>query len=110
TAHWRKNPACATMKHSALTNRSGGSGMAKHKSGLLGRREFLGTLTVAATGALPAAARAAGENTAQLAPAPNVIDFHNHYVGPNFPLTTLAKAPPVLQPVWRGINRNLADA
>ena len=83
--------------------------MTKDKSGLLGRREFLGTLTLAATGALPAAARAAGENAAQLSPAPNVVDFHNHYVGPNFPLSTLTKAPPALQPVWQAINRNLAD-
>jgi aminocarboxymuconate-semialdehyde decarboxylase len=83
--------------------------MKEDKSTLLGRREFLGTLTVAAAGALPAAAQAAGEKEAETPAASKIVDFHNHYVGPNFPLTTLAKAPLALQSYWQGVNRNLAD-
>jgi aminocarboxymuconate-semialdehyde decarboxylase len=83
--------------------------MKEDKPSLLGRREFMGTLTVAAAGALPFASEAAGEKTTQPSTALNIIDFHNHYVGPNFPLTTLANAPPALQSRWQVINRNLDD-
>src|SRR5262249_24108040 len=38
-----------------------------------------------------------------------IIDFHNHYVGPDFPLTTAAGAPPALKSYWEGVNRSLAD-
>jgi hypothetical protein len=80
--------------------------MTDEKSTFLGRREFLGTLgaTVAATGGLAVATQAAGENAAA-ATAPKIIDFHNHYVGPTFPLTTLANAPPALQSFWEGVSR-----
>jgi hypothetical protein len=62
--------------------------MKEDQSTLLGRREFLGTLTVAAAGALPATAQAAGEKASETPVALKIVDFHNHYVGPNFPLTT----------------------
>ena len=50
--------------------------MKEDKSTLLGRREFLGTLTVAAAGALPAAAQAAGEKEAESPVALKIVDFH----------------------------------
>jgi len=37
-----------------------------------------------------------------------IIDFHNHYVGPDFTLTTLANAPPAQRSHWETVNRNLA--
>jgi predicted TIM-barrel fold metal-dependent hydrolase len=83
--------------------------MADEKSTFLGRRELLGALTAAATGGLSVAAEAMGDKTTESTAALNIIDFHNHYVGPSFPLTTLAKAPPALQSQWERINRNLAD-
>ena len=78
----------------------------------LGRRQFLGTLgaTVAAAGALAEATPAAAEKAANAGTPPlNIIDFHNHYVGPAFPLTTLASAPPALRSYWESVNRNLRD-
>ena len=38
-----------------------------------------------------------------------IIDFHNHFVGPRIPLTTLAANPPALRPLWEEINRRLSD-
>jgi len=38
-----------------------------------------------------------------------IIDFHNHYVGPSFTLTTLAGVPPAQRSFWEGVNRLLAD-
>jgi len=82
--------------------------MAIEKSAGLGRRDFLAALGAAATttGAIAATAEAAEEVTATPL---NIIDFHNHYVGPSFPLTTLAGAPPALRSYWDGVNRSLAD-
>jgi aminocarboxymuconate-semialdehyde decarboxylase len=39
----------------------------------------------------------------------NIIDFHNHYVGPRFKLTTASGAGPAFQSPWDEINRKLAD-
>jgi predicted TIM-barrel fold metal-dependent hydrolase len=80
----------------------------------LGRREFLGAIgagaSAAAAGALATPAQAAGEKPEAKSTAPlKIIDFHNHYVGPNFAMTTLAGAPPALRSYWEGVNRNLAD-
>ena len=47
--------------------------------------------------------------TANSASPLNIIDFHNHYVGPSFTLTTLAGVPPALRAFWDGVNRMLAD-
>lgn len=73
----------------------------------LGRREFLGALgagAAMAASSLPAPAEAQG------AASPlKIIDFHNHYAGPSFALTTLNGVPPAARPLWEGINRNLAD-
>ena len=83
--------------------------MTDEKSTFLGRRELLSALTAAATGGLFVAAQARGDKATEPTAALKIIDFHNHYVGPSFPLTTLAKAPPALQSQWERINRNLAD-
>jgi aminocarboxymuconate-semialdehyde decarboxylase len=76
----------------------------------LGRRQFLGALGagVTAAGGTLAAARAAAAAEEAATPL-KVIDFHNHYVGPSFPITTLAGAPPSLRAYWEGVNRKLAD-
>ena len=42
------------------------------------------------------------------APA-RIVDFHNHFVGPSFALTTLAGVPPGQRAFWEGVNRQLAD-
>src|SRR5262245_54485476 len=69
------------------------------------RREFLGALGVgvAATGALTAV----GETAAQVATPLKIVDFHNHYVGPSWTLTNLARLPPAARPAWEKINSNL---
>lgn len=67
----------------------------------LGRREFLG--------AVGATTLAAGSLDAQAQTPVKIIDFHNHYVGPSFNLTTLANVPPAARAVWEAINRNLSD-
>jgi aminocarboxymuconate-semialdehyde decarboxylase len=84
--------------------------MADGRSQPLGRRKFLLGATGAAAGAFAQTTQTAAEHSAgESAPPLNIIDFHNHYVGPNFPLTTLASAPPALRSHWEGINRNLSD-
>jgi aminocarboxymuconate-semialdehyde decarboxylase len=47
--------------------------------------------------------------TVESAPDLRIIDFHNHFVGPSFALTTLADVPPAQRPFWEGVNRGLAD-
>ena len=42
-------------------------------------------------------------------PPLKVIDFHNHYVGPSFALTTMASTPPALRETWTRINAQLSD-
>jgi aminocarboxymuconate-semialdehyde decarboxylase len=38
-----------------------------------------------------------------------IVDFHNHYVGPSFPLTTLAGLPAAQRPFWESVNRHLSS-
>jgi predicted TIM-barrel fold metal-dependent hydrolase len=38
-----------------------------------------------------------------------IVDFHNHFVGPAFALTTLAGLPPAMRTFWEGVNRQLAE-
>jgi predicted TIM-barrel fold metal-dependent hydrolase len=75
----------------------------------LGRREFLGALGagVAAGGAL--AATSAADAQEKSATPLKVVDFHNHYAGPLFALTTLNGVPPAQRSYWEGVNRKLAD-
>jgi predicted TIM-barrel fold metal-dependent hydrolase len=90
--------------------------MKNEKSPSLRRREFLGVLGASAGaaaiagGSVGAAAQAPSEKADAKSAAPlKIVDFHNHYVGPSFALTTMASAPPALREYWEGVNRNLAD-
>ena len=38
-----------------------------------------------------------------------VVDFHSHFVGPSFALTTHVGLPPPLRSFWEGVNRVLVD-
>jgi hypothetical protein len=38
-----------------------------------------------------------------------LVDFHNHFVGPGLPLTTLPGLAAAQRSVWEGINTRLAD-
>lgn len=49
------------------------------------------------------------EVTAGPASPLKIVDFHNHFVGPSFALTTLAGVPPALRTFWEGVNRQLAE-
>jgi predicted TIM-barrel fold metal-dependent hydrolase len=39
-----------------------------------------------------------------------VVDFHNHFVGPEFPLSTLDGVPAAQRAFWEGVNRDLSSA
>jgi predicted TIM-barrel fold metal-dependent hydrolase len=69
------------------------------------RREFLGALSagVAAAGSLAAVTEASAQGAAPL----KIVDFHNHYMGPSWTLTNLAKVPPAARPAVEALNRNL---
>ena len=47
--------------------------------------------------------------TPQSTPPLKIVDFHSHYVGPSFTLTTLARVPQAQRTYWEGVNRLLAD-
>ena len=75
--------------------------------GKASRREFLGGLSAAA--AVAGLGTASGDTSAQgLAPL-TIVDFHSHYVGPDWTLTTVAAAAPSEVPRWRAINASLAS-
>jgi aminocarboxymuconate-semialdehyde decarboxylase len=68
------------------------------------RREFLGALGVGvAAGSLAAATEATAQSAAPL----NIVDFHNHYMGPAWTLTNLANVPAAARPAVEALNRNL---
>jgi predicted TIM-barrel fold metal-dependent hydrolase len=69
------------------------------------RREFLGTVGAgaAAAGVLSASSESVAQGGAPL----KIVDFHNHYMGPNWTLTNMANVPPAARPTWEVINRNL---
>lgn len=71
------------------------------------RREFIGALGAgaAAVSSLAATEPAQAQSGAPLA----VIDFHNHYMGPSWTLTNIAKAPPAARPALEKVNANLAS-
>lgn len=83
--------------------------MTTSKQSSLGRREFLGALGAGA--ALGAALTQADEARAQEKSLPplKVIDFHNHYVGPSFALTTMNNTPPALRENQARIEARLAS-
>ena len=64
---------------------------------------------IAAIGAGVAAGSLASptESTAQGAAPSKIVDFHNHYMGPTWTLTTLAGLPPGARTKWERINSNL---
>jgi predicted TIM-barrel fold metal-dependent hydrolase len=67
----------------------------------IGRREFLGAMSVASAAALTSGASAQE-------PLP-VVDFHNHYVGPSFALTNMSRTPPALREYQARVDAQLAD-
>ena len=68
------------------------------------RREFLGVLAQA----LRRQARLPLREAAAQGAAPlQIVDFHNHYMGPSWTLTNLAGVPPAARPTWERINGNL---
>ena len=75
--------------------------MKDEKSPALRRREFLSVLgagagaAAIAGGSRGAAAQATSDKADAKSAAPlKIVDFHNHYVGPSFALTTMAAALP----------------
>ncbi len=69
------------------------------------RREFLGVLGAGAAAVGPLAIPRT--TAAQAATPLQVVDFHNHYMGPSWTLTNLASLPPAARPAWERINGNL---
>lgn len=69
------------------------------------RRKFLGTVGAGAAiaGSLAASSQAVAQGGAPL----KIVDFHNHYMGPDWTLTNMANVPPAARPTWEAINRNL---
>ena len=68
------------------------------------RRDFVAAIGAAVTAGPLAAATATAEESAPPLP---IIDFHNHYAGSSFTLTTLASVPPAARPAWERITANL---
>jgi len=84
--------------------------MTSDKNTSLPRREFLGAGAAALAAGTLAPAQAAAEKAKDKSATPlRIVDFHNHYVGPDFALTTAAGVPPAQRKYWEGVNRNLAD-
>ncbi len=69
------------------------------------RRAFLGTLSagVAAAGTLNTPTAAVAESTTAL----KIVDFHNHYISPNWALTNLARMPAAARAAQEKINVNM---
>jgi aminocarboxymuconate-semialdehyde decarboxylase len=68
------------------------------------RREFVAAIGAAVTAGSLATAT---DGAAQGAAPRTIIDFHNHYAGPSWTLTTLASVPPAARANWERINANL---
>jgi predicted TIM-barrel fold metal-dependent hydrolase len=75
----------------------------------IARRQFLGVLGsgVASAAALAQAKDAQAQERAM--PPLRVVDFHNHFVGPSFTLTTLNNGPPAQREAQAKVNAQLAD-
>ena len=75
----------------------------------IGRRDFLSALGAGvASGAMLAHARDARAQDKPAQPL-RVVDFHNHYVGPSFALTTMNNTPLALQENQARVNALLSD-
>jgi aminocarboxymuconate-semialdehyde decarboxylase len=48
-------------------------------------------------------------DTSDPSPSLGIVDFHSHFVGPAFTLTTLAGIPPAQRGFWEGVNRMLVE-
>jgi predicted TIM-barrel fold metal-dependent hydrolase len=84
--------------------------MSEPHIGQLGRRELLAAFAAgagAAMGANPVSAQAPAPGAPT---ALRVVDFHNHFVGTGFALTSGAGAPAAQRAYWQEVNRNLADS
>jgi len=81
--------------------------MTANKQSRVGRREFLGALGAGiASAGMPADAAQAQEKSAQPL---RVVDFHNHYVGPAFTLTTMSNAAPAQRQNQARVNALLSE-
>ena len=81
--------------------------MTTSKKTSIGRREFLGAVGagVASAATLQVEAQAQEKSLPPL----RVVDFHNHYVGPSFAMTTMDRAPPAQRANQARIDAQLAD-
>ena len=81
-----------------------------HKHSSIGRREFLGALGagVASAAASTQTSEAQAQGTAPSQPL-NVVDFHNHYVGPSFALTTMNNVPPAQRDNQARVDAQLSN-
>ena len=77
------------------------------------RRKFLagtGSATLAASlYSASAHAQTTAQAPAKISAALNVVDFHNHYVGPAFTSIAGRGAPAAATAYWQRVNRNLSD-
>jgi predicted TIM-barrel fold metal-dependent hydrolase len=76
----------------------------------IGRREFLGALGAGvASAAAPTPMSEAQAQEAASAQPLNVVDFHNHYVGPSFALTTMNNVAPAQRDNQARVNAQLSS-
>jgi aminocarboxymuconate-semialdehyde decarboxylase len=83
--------------------------MVANERSAIGRREVLGAIGAGVASATVLAQTGEGRAQDKPAPALKVIDFHNHYVGPAFTLTTMRNAPPAQRDNQARINAQLSD-
>src|SRR5688572_15758156 len=75
----------------------------------MGRRQFIGALGAGVATAPALAQMDSAQAQEKLAQPLKVIDFHNHYVGPSFALTTMDNTPPALRENQARINAQISD-
>jgi predicted TIM-barrel fold metal-dependent hydrolase len=75
----------------------------------IGRREFLGAIGAGVGSAALIAQADEGRAQDRSAPALKVVDFHNHYVGPAFTLTTMRSTPQAQRENQARIDAQLSD-
>lgn len=81
--------------------------MAASEQSTIGRREVLGAIGAGLAAVTVSAA--GGQAQDKPAPALKVVDFHNHYVGPVFTLTTMQSTPPGARENQAKIDAMLAN-
>ena len=80
--------------------------MATRKTPSIGRRAFLGAVGAGVASTAVARAEAVEQGNA---PPLKVVDFHNHYVGPSFALTTMGRTPQAQRANQARIDAQLGD-